>query len=82
MSVPIPNQETPEACATAICAACGKEFGCAANACDTTPSECWCFNVHLSAAAIEEVKSRYEGCLCNECLVALAQDTDGVRTQR
>ena len=74
MSVPIPNQETPGACAPAICAACGGEFGCGANQnCDTAPLDCWCMSVDLSPAALNELQERYRGCLCSKCLRAFAE---------
>ena len=82
MSVPITNQEgsvSGDSSGSAICAACGKEFGCSANACDTTPTDCWCFAVKLNESAIAELQSRYRGCLCNKCLVAFARDVDDVQ---
>ena len=62
---------------SATCAACGKEFGCSANDCDTTPTDCWCFAIELCEAAIAELQSRYKGCLCKNCLVAFASDLKG-----
>ena len=75
MSVPIPNQETQGSCETAICAACGGEFGCGANQnCDTSPLDCWCMSVELTPAAISELQERYRGCLCSKCLRAFAEN--------
>ena len=82
MSVPITNQEgnvSADSSGSATCAACGKEFGCSATDCDTTPSDCWCFAVKLSEAAIAELQSRYKGCLCNKCLGAFARDVNEVQ---
>ena len=74
MSVPSTDQKPPVALATAICAACGEEFGCGANQnSDTTPLDCWCMSVDLGPAALNELQERYRGCLCSKCLRAFAK---------
>ena len=81
MSGPVTNQEkdvSTDSSGSAICPACGEEFGCSANACETPPTDCWCFAIRLDEAAIAELKSRYEGCLCNKCLGAFARDVNEV----
>lgn len=68
--------------APSICSACGEEFGCGANlACGATPSDCWCFEIKLSETALAELQTRYQGCLCNRCLVAFASDQSGAETR-
>lgn len=68
-----------DAPAPSICAACGEEFSCGANSsCEVTPSSCWCFEVKLSETTRTELQSRYQGCLCNKCLGALAGDEHDV----
>ena len=49
------------------CEACGEKFVCGA-----TLTGCWCSEVKLSDAAREEMKARYRGCLCKNCLEKFA----------
>ena len=51
-----------------VCGACGKAFECGAKL-----SECWCAEVKLTDAQREELKTRYEGCLCKKCLRRVAK---------
>ena len=46
-----------------ICEACGREFSCGAMG-----PGCWCEEIHLTAAAREDIADRYHDCLCRECL--------------
>ena len=57
------------------CAACGEEFGCGANTpCEGPKPDCWCATIQVSDAKLEEIQARYQGCLCRNCLVKLADD--------
>lgn len=51
-----------------VCERCGKEFRCGA-----TLSGCWCAEVQLTDAQREELKARYKGCVCRECLVRFSE---------
>jgi hypothetical protein len=49
------------------CESCGGEFTCGA-----TLAGCWCSEVKLSEAALAELRARFKGCLCRECLERFA----------
>jgi hypothetical protein len=49
------------------CESCGGEFACGA-----TLKGCWCSEVKLSDAALAELRERFKGCLCRECLERFA----------
>ena len=44
------------------CKRCGAEFRCSAS------PKCWCYEVDISPARLEELHRKYDGCLCPECL--------------
>jgi len=48
------------------CAACGQQFSCGAPG-----PGCWCEDVHLSPAALAQLRARYADCLCPRCLAAV-----------
>ena len=48
------------------CAACGEKFVCGA-----TLAGCWCREIKLSEETRTELKERYKGCLCKNCLEKL-----------
>jgi hypothetical protein len=50
------------------CESCGGEFTCGA-----TLAGCWCSEVKLSEAALAELRARFKGCLCRECLERFAE---------
>jgi len=50
------------------CPRCGRRFHCGAS--DAAP--CACTTLRLSAIALSELRARYDGCLCLDCLQALA----------
>jgi hypothetical protein len=52
----------------ARCPRCGRDFHCGMN--DATP--CACTTLRLSAATLSELRARHRGCLCLQCLRALA----------
>jgi hypothetical protein len=51
-----------------VCEACGVSFTCGA-----TLAGCWCTEIKLSAATRAHLRSRYERCLCRECLEKFAE---------
>jgi hypothetical protein len=55
-------------CEPSKCEACGNSFTCGA-----TLSGCWCTEVKLSEQAQTELRARYQGCLCRECLERFAE---------
>jgi Cysteine-rich CWC len=59
--------------AAEVCAACGAEFECGAKAqCGSESASCWCFGIELNEAARTELSSRYQSCLCRQCLTKWA----------
>ena len=49
------------------CAACGEMFACGA-----PESNCWCEELKLSPSELEQLRARYDDCLCPRCLAAAA----------
>jgi hypothetical protein len=45
------------------CEACGQPFQCGAKL-----TGCWCAEVRLSEHARAELRGKYRGCLCRQCL--------------
>src|ERR1700675_2887619 len=58
---------SPEQQKSKICEACGHEFLCSALA-----AGCWCEEIHLTAAAREEISRLYRDCLCRNCIAQFA----------
>jgi len=54
----------------ATCPRCGAAFACGAAADRTTP--CPCTTIALDDTRLAELRSRYDGCLCMDCLRLLA----------
>ncbi|MCU1265265.1 MAG: hypothetical protein JWM21_1583 [Acidobacteria bacterium] len=52
------------------CEACGKDFTCGASL-----AGCWCTELKLSDEARADLRSRYQNCLCRECLEKLGPDS-------
>ena len=50
-----------------VCEACGDLFTCGAKL-----SGCWCSEIRLTDETRAELKARYRGCLCKECLEKIA----------
>lgn len=71
MFTPLPTPELEQL----KCVACGEEFGCGANASagDTTLN-CWCSAIEISEEALAEMQSRFQGCLCRNCLTKFNVD--------
>jgi len=53
----------------ARCPRCGRGFHCGRN--DAAP--CACNQLRLSEATLRDLRARYQGCLCMQCLLDLAQ---------
>ncbi|WP_447968420.1 cysteine-rich CWC family protein [Nitrospira sp. M1] len=49
------------------CSRCGVSFGC------TSGHDCWCQDVSLTRAQLQWIESRYDNCLCPDCLMAVGQ---------
>jgi len=47
-----------------ICKSCGASFSC----CPVPAGGCWCADVSVPEAALEELKGKYEECVCPRCL--------------
>ncbi len=52
-----------------VCAFCGGSFGCGAKA-----DGCWCVDVSLAPEIADDLKRKYQDCLCPTCLSALFYD--------
>lgn len=52
---------------TKTCESCGNSFGCGAKA-----DGCWCVDVTLDQRIADELKLRFQDCLCPACLNLLA----------
>ena len=50
------------------CEACGRPFVCGASL-----KGCWCLQIKLSAEARKQLRERYKHCLCQECLMKIAE---------
>ena len=46
-----------------ICEACGEELLCGAKT-----GNCWCFDIMIDPAALEDLRSKFQNCLCQDCL--------------
>jgi hypothetical protein len=53
------------------CEACGRSFNCGA-----TLRGCWCTQVKLSERVREQLRGRYQHCLCRECLERFAAEDE------
>jgi hypothetical protein len=53
----------------ALCTRCGGAFRCGAH----DPAPCACTGLRLSADLLADLRQRYSGCLCLDCLRALAE---------
>lgn len=51
------------------CPRCGAAFACGA----AGPGPCACAGLQLSPALLAQLRERYRGCLCVDCLRALTQ---------
>lgn len=52
-----------------VCEACGEEFICGA-----TLAGCWCMKVTLSDEIRKDLKSKFNDCLCQNCLEKYVSD--------
>ena len=49
------------------CESCGEPFGCGAKL-----EGCWCVDVEMAPAIADDLKAKYQDCLCPKCLGSLA----------
>jgi hypothetical protein len=49
------------------CEACGRDFGCGAEA-----RGCWCEDLTVDGATLARLRETYDRCLCPSCLKAVA----------
>jgi hypothetical protein len=68
---------SPEQQKVKTCEACGQQFLCKAMA-----AGCWCEEIHLTAAARQEISRRYRDCLCRNCLSGFQPDNGHTPTQK
>jgi len=52
------------------CPRCGEAFYCSAS------GRCWCYVYDLPANVLEKIESTYNGCLCEKCLIAIAESSN------
>jgi hypothetical protein len=52
-----------------VCEKCGAKFDCYSPC-----GPCWCDDVKLKPEALAELRSRYNDCLCPNCLKATAEE--------
>ncbi len=50
------------------CDSCGSDFQCGVSL-----AGCWCSEIKLSDEARAEMRSRYRGCLCRQCVEQLSE---------
>lgn len=50
------------------CPRCGSVFSCC------TKGKCWCSDVEVPASVLKQLKSKYDTCLCPDCLKELASN--------
>ena len=50
-----------------VCEACGNEFSCGASL-----RGCWCGEIELSDETRAEMRSKYQDCLCRDCLSSMS----------
>lgn len=50
-----------------MCAACGRVFGCGAET-----DACWCAGLTLTETMADELRTKFNDCLCSDCLKTLA----------
>lgn len=55
--------------ASKSCEHCGDSFECSAN----QDSSCWCMKYDLNADNLRKLREKFSDCLCEKCLLALAQ---------
>src|ERR1043165_9689795 len=58
------------------CPACGQPF-----ACEISLNGCWCSEVKLSPETLQELRSKYKGCLCRSCLES-AEVTERIHREK
>lgn len=59
-----------------LCPRCGDEFYCSAS------GRCWCYAYDLPADLLEKIESTYSGCLCEKCLIEIAETPKETSTRK
>jgi len=59
---------------TKICPQCGRAFACYSGG-------CWCGSLKLSQATLDELRQSHDGCLCQDCLSAVAEPAQSARNK-
>lgn len=52
------------------CPRCGAMFTCGKS------GKCWCFEVDITPSILDRIDSKYDSCLCPDCLNLLAGNPD------
>jgi len=52
------------------CPRCGAMFTCGKS------GKCWCFEVDIIPSVLDRIDSKYDSCLCPDCLNLLADNPD------
>jgi hypothetical protein len=65
-----PSTKANAAYASQTCESCGATFGCGAKA-----QSCWCNDAKLSDEVLKDLQSRFNKCLCQDCLLDLERNT-------
>ena len=56
-----------------VCESCNEQFICGA-----TITGCWCMKIKLSAEVRQELKAKFNDCLCQNCLEKYASSAEKV----
>ena len=67
------NTEKAADC-NSLCPACGEQFDCGVKSPCESSAGCWCAKIQLNERALIELQTRYQGCLCRNCLTRFAED--------
>ncbi|MFN0277083.1 MAG: cysteine-rich CWC family protein [Pyrinomonadaceae bacterium] len=62
------NEKTEQIYEPKTCESCGETFGCGAKL-----DGCWCAELTISPEAADEIKAKFDDCLCPKCLSAIAE---------
>lgn len=54
-----------------VCESCGGEFTCGASL-----SGCWCVNIKLTDEIRKDLRSKFKGCLCRDCMLKIAGESN------
>jgi hypothetical protein len=63
--------------AVKICSRCKKDFECCMES-----RGCWCEDLTLSSASLQQLREQYDNCLCPECLKLFAEPAGTDSTEK